>query len=120
MKNRRDSERSYTYAKIVINEIDILGYVRDISRDGIRIEVFDTVELNGGEEMIATIIPDQDLDIEPFNLAVQIRWSRENTPTTSVGLHVVSHRSKLSKEHFNRLFRVFKKAKEEKHDTSLE
>ncbi len=111
MKNRRHADRSYTYAKVVIVEFDEIGYMRDMSPTGVRIELFTAVELEPEMETIATIIPHQDLDIPPFNMHVQVRWIGENGPTTSVGLLAKEFQTKEGKEYYRRLLEVFNNIK---------
>ncbi|MFP4179750.1 MAG: PilZ domain-containing protein [Spirochaetaceae bacterium] len=109
MKNRRESERSYTYAKVVLWEFDTIGYLRDISPAGMRIEVFDKVDFAPQKEVVTTIIPHQDLKIDPFNITSEIKWIGENGPTASVGLEIESFENSETEKMFRRLYEVFRK-----------
>ncbi|MFO7850103.1 MAG: PilZ domain-containing protein [Spirochaetia bacterium] len=110
MKNRRESERSYTYAKVVIWKFDTLGYLRDVSPTGMRIEVFNKIDFSPQKEVVSTIIPHQDLDIEPFDIKSEIRWVKENDPTTSLGLEIESFETPETEKMFRRLYNEFKKS----------
>jgi hypothetical protein len=101
--NRRNSLRNYSYAKVVFLDRNILGYVRDISQRGMRVEVFSDREEEPREGVTLTVIPDPDLKLDPFNLQAQVRWSRPNGPTVSVGLQVERFRTAKGKRIFSRL-----------------
>jgi hypothetical protein len=107
MENRRVSNRSYTYAKVVFLDLDIIAYLRDISKEGIRLEVFDKADLKEGQSSPTTIIPHQDLKINPFNVESELRWIGENGPTLSLGLRIVSFADETAEHNFSRLREFF-------------
>ncbi len=114
MENRRASDRSYTYAKVIFLDFDIIGYLRDISKEGIRLEVFDKFNLEEGLQSLTTIIPHKDLGIHPFNVESELRWLRENGPTLSLGLKLVSFSDEKAEQSFTRLREIFHTERKER------
>jgi hypothetical protein len=106
-ENRRASQRSYSYAKLVFHDHNILGYVRDISARGIRAEIISDGNEQTREGVAITIIPDRELGLPPFNVEVDIRWSRSNGPTVSLGLQVRRFTSTKGRRIFSKLRRLF-------------
>jgi hypothetical protein len=88
---------------VVILDRNLLGYVRDISARGVRVEVLSENEEEAREGVAMTIIPDPELKMDPFNLRAAIRWSRPNGPTISVGIQVERFMSLKGKRIFSRL-----------------
>jgi hypothetical protein len=109
MKNRRDSDRSVSYAKAVFLFFDIIGYVRDLSPSGLRVEVLPDSLPRIGEEIHTTIISHPDLKLEPFNILTELRWTRENGPTVSVGLQIIHFSSEHGKQIYRELVEVFRR-----------
>lgn len=101
--NRRESERNYSYAKVVFHDHNVLGYIRDISVNGIRAEVLSDEEEQPRKGVALTIIPDPELKMPPFNVRAAVRWSKSNGPTVSVGLQVEKFSSGKGKRVFGRL-----------------
>jgi len=108
MKNRRDSDRAISYAKAVFLFFDIIGYVRDVSPTGLRIDVLPDTLPEIGESVHTTVISHPDLKLDPFNVLTELRWSRENGPTTAVGLQIVSFSSPRGEKIFQELVEVFR------------
>ena len=107
MKNRRISDRSVSYAKAVFLFYDIIGYVRDLSPTGLRVEILPDTLPPIGESIHTTIISHPDLDLDPFNILTHLRWNRENGPTTAVGLEIVHFSSSRGERIFQELIKVF-------------
>ncbi|MGC9312719.1 MAG: PilZ domain-containing protein [Sediminispirochaetaceae bacterium] len=107
MKNRRIYNRIHSYAKAVFLFYDLIGYVRDISEEGLRIElVSDEIpEFSGTAH--TTIISHPDLKLDPFNILTEIRWAQRNGPTIAVGLRVIEFSSSQGEEIFSRLVQLF-------------
>lgn len=107
MKNRRISNRIHSYAKAFFHFYDLIGYVRDISDNGLRIEILceDLPDLD--KTVHTTIISHPDLGLDPFNILTEARWSKKNGPTIAVGLKVLSFSTAQGEEIFNRLVEIF-------------
>lgn len=110
MKNRRDSDRTHSYAKAVFLFYDLIGYVRDISGNGLRIEVLADTCPERDKQIHTTIIPHPDLQLEPFNILTKIRWTKLHGPTIAVGLQVVSFSSAQGEGVFHHLKQIFQEA----------
>lgn len=116
MKNRRGSDRSVSYAKAVFLFYDIIGYVRDLSPSGLRVEVLPDSLPEVGDSIHTTIISHPDLNLDPFNVFTELRWTRENGPTTSVGLQIVHFSSEQGEHIYRELVEVFNRVREEKQE----
>jgi len=111
MKNRRSTNRAISYAKAVFLFYDIIGYVRDLSPTGLRVEILPETLPPIGESIHTTIISHPDLNLDPFNILTHLRWSRENGPTTAVGLEIVHFSSSRGEKIFQELIKVFAELK---------
>ncbi len=109
-KNRRTSERDYTYAKLVFHDNNTIGYIRDLSAHGLRAELISAQEEQPRQGVTLTIIPTPELKLDPFNIEASIRWSNINGPTVSVGLHIETFATETGKQIFHRLCSLMSKA----------
>lgn len=107
MKNRRISDRAHSYAKAVFLFYDLIGYVRDISEEGLRIDILTSALPDLSPSVHTTIIPHPDLDLDPFNIFTQVRWSKQNGPTIAVGLKVIEYSSPHGADVFSHLVKIF-------------
>jgi len=107
MKNRRIYNRTHSYAKAVFLFYDLIGYVRDISAEGLRIELVSDEIPEFSETAHTTIISHPDLELDPFNILTEIRWTQRNGPTIAVGLKVVKFSSSQGEEIFTHLVKLF-------------
>ncbi len=108
MRNRRISERSYTYAKVHLTDYDEIGYIRDISPAGVRLELIEASSLETGIRTPAVLMPHQDFELEPFNADIEVRWIGENGPTTSVGILIQRFETAEGEASFFELLRRFR------------
>ena len=107
MHDRRSFDRSMSYAKTVFLFYDIIGYVRDISPSGVRVDIFADSVPQVGEQIHTTIISHPDLELDPFNVLTQIRWTREDGPMMAIGLKVIGYSSEHGKLTYRELTKVF-------------
>ena len=107
MKNRRIYNRAHSYAKAVFLFYDLIGYVRDISEEGLRIDVLAPNPPELSPTLHTTIIPHPDLELDPFNIVTQVRWTKENGPTIAVGLKILEFSSSQGAEIFSHLVKIF-------------
>jgi len=108
MKNRRTYSRIHSYAKAVFLFYDMIGYIRDVSETGFRVEILAEKLPETGKTMHTTIIAHPDLDIDPFNVLAAVRWLKRNDPTIAVGLEVVSFSTLRGKELYKTLVDIFR------------
>lgn len=107
MHNRRIFDRSMSYAKTVFLFYDIIGYVRDLSETGLRVDIFADSIPDFGEQVHTTVISHPDLDLDPFNVITQVRWGKEDGPMVAVGLKIIGFSSLHGKETYGTLVQIF-------------
>ncbi len=107
MQNRRLYNRIHSYAKAVFLFYDLIGYVRDISSEGLRVELVSDEVPEFSETAHTTIISHPDLKLDPFNVLTEVRWARRHGPTIGVGLKVIEFSSHQGEEIFSHLVKLF-------------
>ena len=114
MQNRRIFDRSMSYAKTVFLFYDIIGYVRDLSSTGLRVDIFDNSIPDVGEQIHTTVISHPDLKLEPFNVLTQIRWSKEDGPLFALGLQILGFSSDYGSATYDKLVHIFEELRIQK------
>ena len=86
-EERRKHGREEVYNKAVIND-EVLGYIRDISKGGLRVSVmkFEPVELEGG--VIVKILSKEIINSD-IVLKCNIRWEKSEGLLKSFGLELL-------------------------------
>ena len=85
MTEHRREERYSSYAKVVLVSQNNLGYLRDMNRQGCQVDFVDPPDIQQDTVVEMTIIPNEDLSIEKFNLLLTVRWIRQDKVYYSVG-----------------------------------
>lgn len=107
-EERRNKNRKESYAKVFLPDSHTIAYLRDLSREGVRIEAVDAPGFQAGELLKIVIIPIELSKISPFVLEVSIQWMGENGPTTSIGLALKQFIGPGSKRGFRRFYRFWR------------
>jgi hypothetical protein len=102
---RRLDTRKHSYAKAFLTDRHVIGYIRDISIEGFRLEALGTPAIEEGEEVKVVFIPHEESKFPPFTIRGKVMWSAENPPTCSFGIAVIQYLSPGSR----RLFRKFRR-----------
>ncbi len=111
MHNRRIFDRSMSYAKTVFLFYDIIGYIRDLSTTGLRVDIFDNSLPEEGEQVHTTVISHPDLKLDPFNVLTQVRWSKQDGPLYAMGLQIIGFSSEHGRETYDELVYIFEELK---------
>lgn len=96
-----------SYAKTVFLFYDIIGYVRDLSSTGLRVDIFDNTIPDIGEQIHTTVISHPDLKLDPFNVLTQIRWTKEDGPLFALGLQILGFSSEHGRATYDQLVNIF-------------
>lgn len=86
-QNKRKEKREPCYGKLVFLDNEVPAYIRDISEQGMRIDVPVPFEpcVNPQDICSVEILPEGDAVFEPFTAEIEIRWIRTNHLFTSIG-----------------------------------
>lgn len=86
-KNKRKEKRESCYGKLVFLASDVPGYIRDISKQGMRIDVPLPFEpyVDPQDTCTVKVLPEGDTDFEPFTADIEIRWIRTDSLFTRIG-----------------------------------
>ncbi len=86
-KNKRKEKREPCYGKLIFLANDVPAYIRDISEQGMRIDVPVPFEpcVNPQDTCTVKILPEGDAVFEPFIAEIEIRWIRTDPVFTSIG-----------------------------------
>ena len=114
MQNRRISDRAMSYAKTVFLFYDIIGYVRDLSSTGLRVDIFADSYPAIGEQVHTTVISHPDLNLDPFNVLTKVCWGKQDDPMIAVGLEIVGFSSTHGDYMYQKLVQIFEELKLEK------
>ncbi|MFQ3620251.1 MAG: PilZ domain-containing protein [Spirochaetales bacterium] len=86
-KDQRREKREPCYGKLIFLANQIPGYIRDISEQGMRIDIplpYDPC-VNPPCTSSVQVIPEGDAVFEPFSATLEIRWIRTDPPFTTIG-----------------------------------
>lgn len=101
-ENKRDNDREICYSKVFFEEHNIPGYIRDISKSGIKVDI--PLQFTPPEgECSMMIIPHEILGLPPFKTRCEIRWAKHSTIYHSLGVLIVSWASEKGKNDYNSL-----------------
>jgi hypothetical protein len=106
-KEQRKSPRKKTYAKILLEDGGILGYLRDLSKEGCQLAFLNNPTLQKGEVRSIEVLPDEQMAIPRFSMAVRIMWTREDPVYSIAGAIITSTRDRESEKRLARLFRYY-------------
>lgn len=90
-KNKRKEKREPCYGKLVFLANEVPAYIRDISEEGMRIDVPIPFEPCVNPQNVCTvkILPEGDAVFEPFTAEIEIRWIRTDPIFTHIGARVI-------------------------------
>ena len=89
MHKNRISSREQCYSKIWLIDADIPAYLIDISKTGVKIEIFQELLLKKEDVINIRIIPHSDIRIAPFEAAIKIKWVQTGEDITVIGSEIV-------------------------------
>jgi hypothetical protein len=109
--DRRRDNRKQSYSKAFLPDHHIIGYIRDVSKTGFRMEAIAGQDPGTISKAKVVFIPQEELRFPPFTLEGAIQWTAENPPTRSIGIEISRFVSPGSKRHFRRFERLWRKLK---------
>jgi hypothetical protein len=89
MSDKRSKEREICYAHVLWPGRSMPGFVRDINDIGCKVEFLEDLPDRKGLQAKITIIPEQDTNIESFDLQVEIRWRKDEPPIYTLGCNII-------------------------------
>jgi len=104
---KRASERENCYAKLVLSEDKLPGYIRDVSLLGFRIEIPGDIDIETGKEINARVIPMEETEGDAFGVRLEVRWVRKEEPFTAVGMRLIELESDQARLEYNRLIEYY-------------
>ncbi len=104
---KRASDREKCYAKLVLSEDRLPGYIRDVSSLGFRIEIPGDISITPGKKIQATVIPMEETKGEPFEAEMEVRWVRKEEPFTAVGMKLINLKTDQGRIEYNRLIEYY-------------
>lgn len=86
-QNKRKEEREPCYGKLLFLNQEIPGYIRDISENGMRVNVPRPFipQVNPLDTYKVQILPEGETVFEPFSAEIEIRWIRTDPLFTTIG-----------------------------------
>lgn len=81
----RKSPRSKTYAKLLVEGTNTLGYLRDLSRQGCQVALLAPLAAEAKQTLTITILPEPEIGVPRFRMALEVRWSRTSPPYFLLG-----------------------------------
>jgi hypothetical protein len=103
-QEQRKSTRNKTYAKVLLDGSGILGYLRDLSKEGCQLAFVTDAEIYKGDVVNVQILPAEEMEIPRFSIAVQIMWTRDD-PVYHVAGGLIT--SVQDEQNFNSLFSYY-------------
>jgi hypothetical protein len=108
MTEHRREERYSSYAKAVLVSQNNLGYLRDMNKSGCQVDFIDPPNLNKDSVVEITVIPNEELGIDNFNLLLTVKWMRQDQVYYSIGgVHAII--TDGDREAFDKLLGYFSK-----------
>lgn len=107
MDEKTRASREKAYAKVIFKEENLPGYVRDISKQGCRIDLLKPVDWESGERKKLVIVPEEHVGFSPVHGTVEIRWIKRGELFHSLGVKFVSVADEDSKKNYLFLLRFF-------------
>jgi hypothetical protein len=77
-EDQRKNPRNKTYAKVLLADSGILGYLRDLSREGCQFAFIGDPRVEKDAVLSVEVLPDEEMGIPRFSMEVQIMWTRED------------------------------------------
>ena len=108
MSEHRRGERYSSYAKVVLNGQNNLGYLRDLSLQGCHVDFVNPSEIRKDSVVEIIVIPNEELGIDNFKLLLTARWVQQDKLYFSIGgEHAII--TETDREAFNKLLGYFGK-----------
>ena len=107
-QDKRNKKRELGYSKIWIKERDTPAYLRDLNDKGIKIDIPGNFPVKAGEHFSIIIIPEDFMDIPSFEISIEVRWIKADTPIVSLGAFIPVIKDPEQRKHFCKLIEYYK------------
>lgn len=101
--DKRKDLRVPSYAKAVLADGHIPGYIRDLSSSGCQVAFIQPIAARVGDVITVQVIAEHDPAIAPFHLRLRIRRVIEDPPWHSLGTQIETIGDPREAEAFGRL-----------------
>jgi hypothetical protein len=105
--DKRKDRRVPSYAKAVLTDRHIPGYIRDLSDSGCQVSFIQPIEAVVGDIITVRIIAEHDPAIAPFVVRLRIRRVIDDPPWHSLGTEVEKIRDPLEAAAFEKLVNYY-------------
>ena len=100
---QRKYPRVPSYAKALLVEGQVPGYVRDLSVSGCQVAFMQPVKTSPGDLITIQVIAEHDPSIPPFRVLLRVRRIIDDPPWHSIGTEIESHFDPLERKAFEAL-----------------
>lgn len=108
-EKRRD-RRVPSYAKAVLVDGQVRGYIRDLSSSGCQVAFTEPVPARVGDLVTMQVIAEHDPSILPFRIRVRVRRLVDDPPWHSLGAEIESHEDPQDRQAFDKLVSYYSAA----------
>lgn len=105
--DQRKHRRVPSYAKAVLLEHQVPGYIRDLSDGGCQVAFIQPVPAAVGDLIVVQVIAEHDPTIAPFRVQLRVRRLIDDPPWHSVGTEIEGHVDPREEEAFRALVRYY-------------
>ena len=100
---KRKDLRVTSYAKAVLEDTHILGYIRNLSSSGCQVAFIQPVTAAVGDVITVRVIAEHDPTIAPFQVQLRVRRVIDEPPWHSLGTQIEPIRDPKEAEAFEKL-----------------
>lgn len=100
---KRKDARVPSYAKAVLVDGQVPGYIRDLSVSGCQIAFLQPPQVGVGDVLTIRVIAEHDPSILPFRIRLRVRRLIEDPPWYSVGAQIEKHLDAGQEQAFEKL-----------------
>jgi hypothetical protein len=101
--DKRKDARVPSYAKAVLVDGQVPGYIRDLSPSGCQVAFLQPPRVGVGDVLTIQVIAEHDPTILPFRIRLRVRRLIEDPPWHSVGAQIEQHIEAEEAEAFEKL-----------------
>ena len=103
----RKDPRVSGYAKALLLEPKTPGYIHDLSRRGCQVAFMQAVAVAAGDLITVRVIAEHDATLLPFDIALRVRWVRQDTIWFALGGEIESVPAPGSEAVFEKLVEYY-------------
>lgn len=100
---KRKDARVPSYAKAVLVDGQVPGYIRDLSLSGCQVAFLQPPRVGVGDVLTVQVIAEHDPSILPFHIRLRVRRLIEDPPWHSVGAQIERHVDAAEEQAFEKL-----------------